>query len=683
MNAEDEQTDSLALRAEIRRLREQLELEQKRFRKLETSTSWRITAPLRALVTWYRRGATVKALAPSSAIGPTPAFIPYPLRSICEAVSGNPHASLRRIDAEDAMRPLLGSKSSVDFTPETQARIAAIASAELVSELNWDADVLALAEKHWKEQLQPGRFDYLLLEPVWHVDSREWCYVMAAGSDRQQAIVEVIGHCHRIGLPVVLWFREDIGNYSHFSWLADLADRTYALDAIMQGRLAADFPHKKIDILPLAVQPRMHNPLRSVALQSSAPAFSGKVLVDGWWEMVDKGVATQLAEFGEDLRVCESDWDFSRAHLAESSSLVQSTLGCIRQVDKAALAKLFSAEIFLQSALRLPWRRRMEMLRSAAAGCIPLALGAEDEVPAWPAVAAGSGPSLRRIFQSLQADHLRRASLAHRLAADIVQGHVLAERLDTISMDLGLARGRKASPPRVAAILVTMRPQFVPECIERFRRELHSNKELQIVLHGNADARAVRSLIRPGEPIHVHEFGRERSLGACLNYAIHQTNAPYWAKFDDDDIYGPRYLAEIMDARRWGEYSLYGKPPAFTYFEGEKALYWEPDWGDEANRAYSSNDPHRVAIAGATLVGRRELVEAVQFSEKRRGGSDSDFILRSLEAGNDVVALDPFGFARFRSASDNFHTHRFDHAELARRAIRVGGAESVVKLIDP
>lgn len=671
------------LRAEIRRLRYLLEEEQARHAKLLSSTSWKLTAPLRAAVEWLRRDTVTEAPATPRPPVPAPAFVPYQLRSIEETQPGDPNASLRRIDAADAMRPLLAGQS-VDFNAAGRARIAAIASPELVSELAWDADVRALDEQRWQEQLRPGEFDYLLLEPVWHVDSRQWRYAMVADGGQQGPLPGLVGHCRRIGLPVVLWFREDADNYRHFAWLAGLADRTYALDDEMRERLAAEFPGRAIGVLPLAVQPRLHNPLRSAALHAAAPAFEGKVLVDGWWEVANGSAAASLAGFGEALRICDSEWDFSRTRLADSPGLAQWTLGCVGPVDKAALAKLFPAEVFLQSSLRLPWRRRLAMLRSAAAGCDALVLdpGATAAVD-WPAAAAGDAGALREFLAAQAADPLRRSARAHRLAADIVQGHALADRLDAISADLGLERGRKEPLPRVAAVLVTMRPQLVPGCIERFRQDAYPNRELQIVLHGDASAEAVRALVRPGEPIHVHQLGRERSLGACLNYAVHQTDAPYWAKFDDDDIYGPRYLAETMAARRWFDFGLAGRPPAFTYIEGDQALYWEPAWAAMANLLHSASEPARVGIAGATLVGRRSLVEEVPLSERRRGGSDSDFILRSMAAGCDVVALDPFGFARFRSASADFHTHRFDHAELAARAVRVSDGEGLAGAIDP
>ena len=681
MTCKKEPSRARILRAEVRRLRALLEQEQERNRQLQASTSWKITAPLRRLVSLLR-GVPSAAAAAAPAIQP-PVAIPHPLRLVSDGTP-DPHLSLRWIDAEDAMRPLLQGTKSVDFDATTRARVAAVTSSELLSELAWDADVQALDEQDWLQQLQPGCFDYLLIEPLWNVDASQWRNAMVAESGQHHRMLEVAAHCRRFGLPVVCWFREDMDNYHRFAWLAGLADRTYALDDEMRERLAADFPARPIGLLPLAVQPRLHNPLRSGALQASAAAFEKNVLLDGWWELNDGAVASSVAVFGDQLRVCESEWDFSRARLADSVDLAKVTLGCVNALDKAALSKIFPVEIFLRPSLRLPWRRSLSMLRSAAAGCIPLILDTgEPGVACWPAFAAGQPADLHATVQRLLDEPLRRAALAHRVAADIVQQHALAERLHVISSDLGLKRGLKAELPRVAAVLVTMRPHLVAGCIERFRSEAYGNKELQIVVHGDADVAAVRALVRPGEPIHVHQLGRERSLGACLNYAVQQSSAPYWAKFDDDDLYGPRYLQEMMYARRWVDYGLAGKPPAFTYLEAEAALYWESAWSSMDNVLHSAAEAPRVGIAGATLAGRRELVEQNPLSERRRGGSDSDFILRTLASGHDVVALDSFGFARFRSADADFHTHRFDHAELLARAVRVSGTEGMGDILDP
>src|SRR5690606_9196311 len=77
-------------------------------------------------------------------------------------------------------------------------------------------------------------------------------------------------------------------------------------------------------------------------------------------------------------------------------------------------------------------------------------------------------------------------------------------------------------------------------------------------------------------------------------------------------------------------------------------------------------------VAGGTLCGNREVAESMHFSSRRRGGSDSDFIRRCYEAGYDLLATDGFNFARFRSASDNFHTWQVPDAELKERSRLIG-----------
>jgi hypothetical protein len=685
--AEDfESSDALrrmrCLRVEIRALKNALELERRRNTELLSSTSWKLTAPLRALVGWLK-GNRIRHAVPSkmnsSASLP---YVPPALRKSDGPDLLGSNETFVLVDARDAMAPLLDARASCRSPSDLGGRphIAVIVSNELQRELVFDASVTALAEGRWEEQLRPGCFDYVLLETIWRLDDGQWRYSMIAGSGHGSRLEMLLAHCRSIALPVVLWFREDVANYDQFSWLVEKVDRTYAIDEVLLRRLKSDFPDAPAALLPPAVQPRLHNPIRSRALQEASVEFSDRILLDGWWDVVnDKKLVEQLlAAHGERLRICESEWDFSGARLLDSHELMANTLGCCGPREKAALARLFPFELFLTTSMRLPWKRRLAMLRTAACGSLPLQVAGEGTLVGrqWSA-ATGNFAELKKFALELAGQPLQRMRLAQTFAQRVVRRECIADRLAQIASDLSLDAGRTPREPRVAAILVTMRPQLVATCIDRYRREQYPEKELVIVLHGDSNAAEIRALAGQDTSIRVMTMGREHSLGACLNYAIDSSDAPYWSKFDDDDYYGPSYLQDVMSARRWVDFDIAGKPPMFSYLQRDDALYWDPAWAEQGCVLHSAEEPHRVLVAGATLTGRREVLDDVAFSGHRRGGADSDFLRRSLLAGHDVLGLDGFGFVRFRSDRDGFHTHQVSDAEVKSRSVQVGNQAQI------
>src|SRR5690606_33277004 len=132
-------------------------------------------------------------------------------------------------------------------------------------------------------------------------------------------------------------------------------------------------------------------------------------------------------------------------------------------------------------------------------------------------------------------DPLARTRWSHLAWRALLSRHTIAHRLQAMADTLGAGGAFLPPDERIAALLVTMRPELLQGCIERFRNDAYVAKELVVVVHGdNVDLGRCRSLVREGEPIRILQAGTSRSLGACLNFAASQTDAPYWTKVDDD-----------------------------------------------------------------------------------------------------------------------------------------------------
>lgn len=579
----------------------------------------------------------------------------------------------------DGLVPLPGKTRGPDAPPSGQQRIAFIGTRELREELAFDASVIPLEEGNWRDQIHPDAFDYLLIEPVLHVDHVSWRHAMARNGDRRH-MKELLRHCRRVGVPVVLWLRVEPDIYVEFSWLVPYADRVYAIDAVIQRMAAAGHPEANPQLLPPCVQPRLHSPIGNPRTARLAEALSRNVLFDGWWHLASGARTAIMDELRRDrLLVAESEWELSFTRLNTLPSFRWNMLGCLDQVEKALVSRLVGAELFLSDDSVPGWRREQAMLRAAACGSIVLFRdeGLKSALIDEELCMHGNDEALLGALPGLFDDALARARWRHRTARSILQNHTYKARLARIARDLDI--GREATPPKVACLLVSMRPWLLEECIKRFERDLYPAKELVIIVHG-APATAREMAIRAGadDRIQVHQLGKARSLGACLNYAAMQTDAPFWAKVDDDDLYGPAYLSDMMLYQQIADSSLLAKPPAFLYFEEQDELRWH---GQRARNAWmhhaTAEGEATAGIAGGTLVGKRELLEEVPFSELRRGGSDSDLALRARAAGHDLLVTDPFNFVFFRSGHAGFHTWNLDSGRLRKRSMKVGNAASL------
>ena len=686
---------------------------QKTQQQILTSTSWKITAPLRSLR--MRMGAPPpvdsnvdfefevdedgQVSSAGSGIGMIPSDLPDKMiaSSLSDALRSNEVCGILNLDwtmkglvpdafLEQQLPALRAEAESLTAMylgeDPAPARIAFLGSAELAAELAFEAGVTPLVESQWGAQLAASRYAMMLIEPVWHVSNREWRACMSNGARGSKNVEALLHDAKARGIPRVLWFRGSKADIDAFAWLALHVDAVYATDeataAALQERVG-----RPVGVLPTAIQPALHNPLRSWE-QLPLTGFADRVLYDGWLDLLEGASDDPLVRHfkGSHLLVGESEWEFGGVRLADAADFQENAVGCLSPASKIAMSKMVGVEIFRDTPLIPGWRRDLMAQRSIACGAI--AADTASSGTAWAGQPLRGDPKeLSGQIEALLGDPLQRARTRHLAFRELFSRHCLADRLNQVSSDLGLDVHFGRRPAKVACLLVTMRPELLAGCLDRFRADRYPYKELVVVLHGKDwsldDARA---LIRPGEEISIFQLGKEQSLGSCLNFAAAQSDAEYWAKFDDDDLYGPNYLSDIMLYRRAKDFELGGKTAAFIYSQAEDEILWDAKYASE--RAWQfrrAGEGERVHIAGGTLIGKREVLETVPFSDVRRRGSDTDLLRRADEAGFDFVSFDFFNFALFRSGAEGFHTWNSNMEVFKQRTIGVGSASDVQSVI--
>ncbi len=213
--------------------------------------------------------------------------------------------------------------------------------------------------------------------------------------------------------------------------------------------------------------------------------------------------------------------------------------------------------------------------------------------------------------------------------------------------------------PAVSVVLVTRRPELLPAALAMLASQRDVELEVVVALHGKGDPGSIRGdlglLGLEGDVIGVPA---SVPFGAVLDAAIARTSAPMVLKWDDDDLYGPHHVADLLVAHRQTGAGLVGKAPEFVYLEASDTTVWRTPGRAEAPS---------LGLAGGTFLTPRALLE--DLGGYPPVGRAIDHYLKTAvkERGLTVFRTHGFGFVLRRH--DRGHTWEADDERFLREAV--------------
>ncbi len=122
------------------------------------------------------------------------------------------------------------------------------------------------------------------------------------------------------------------------------------------------------------------------------------------------------------------------------------------------------------------------------------------------------------------------------------------------------------APPPVSAVLVTRRPDLAAATLTRVAGGHYPNLEIVLALHGEKESDALRDAVEAaGCPVHLMTFDAGVPFGETLAAATAATSGTLVTKVDDDDVYGPWHMWDLVLAREISGAEIVGKPPRHVY----------------------------------------------------------------------------------------------------------------------
>ncbi len=209
-----------------------------------------------------------------------------------------------------------------------------------------------------------------------------------------------------------------------------------------------------------------------------------------------------------------------------------------------------------------------------------------------------------------------------------------------------------ARPPTVTALLLTRRPDRLPQVLSDLAHQTYPELDIVVGLHGAEPTPAVREAAErnPGR-IDVVCVPGELSFGEALGETTRSARGSLLTKVDDDDRYGPEHVWDLVLARHYSGATVVGKGAEFVYLAPR----------DVTVRRRMASELYDGYVAGGTILLGRGDLEAVGGWRPVERSVDRALLERVLAAGGLVYRTHGFGYIYVRYHEGHTWDVSLDH----------------------
>lgn len=565
-------------------------------------------------------------------------------------------------------------KKSLTFSPlvmpERPPRFPHVRAAVILDDfslLSWqyEFEVLPVSPQNWQSEIEAAPVDILLVESAWHGNSDAWQYQLTGSKAPSTALQALVEYCRETGVPTVFWNKEDPPHYEDFLDTARLFDHVFTTDVTLVPTYQQELGHQNVGVLPFAAQTAVHNPVRPQhGYQERDVAFAGMYFAHKFPERREQMDLLLNGALDVSPRMKHGLEIFSR-FLGEDDryqfpgDLGGRVVGSLEYPRMLTAYKAYKTFLNVNSVVTSSSMCARRIFEISASGTPVVSTPSaaiseffpEDEVPTV-ANREQAADAVRSMVRSRELRDRTVHRAQRRIWGEHTYTHRAASLLDAAGVgtfepgvfqegadgELGHVR-----LPSVSALSVTNRPQQLEHLMSQVSRQEGVERQLVLITHGFDLSEDVQRLaLEYGiDDLVVTSAPAAWSLGRCLNHAVAISDGEVLSKMDDDDLYGPLYLQDLLHARAFSGADVVGKHAHYMYLRGTDATLLRFPWME-----------HRYTdrVMGPTITTGRDVFQEHVFDDISRG-EDSGFLQAVVDAGGSIYSADRFQFTQWRGSA--------------------------------
>lgn len=547
-----------------------------------------------------------------------------------------------------------------DRPPRRDLRVGVILDQFSATALRWEWQQVELTPSGWREQVAAPPIELLFVESAWAGSDGAWRYALTGSRAPTEELRELVQWCRDHGIPTVFWNKEDPAHFEDFIDTAAIFDRVLTTDAEMVPRYVDRLGHDRVSVMPFAAASWIHNPMRPEGRPQRDVAFAGMYfahkfperraqmdLLIGAAAAVSHRMPTGLEIFsrfqgGDERYQFPKEWQ----RYEVGSLTYPQMLSAYRQF------KVFLNVSSVPDSRTMCPRRIFEISACATPVVSTPTPAITSLFPSEEMVTVDDPQTAAWTLRALVGNDEWRDRLGHLAARRVLSEHTYRHRIDEVLGLVGLGAHQTADPS-VSAIVSTNRPGQLDHVLTTLGSQRDVDLQVVLLTHGFEAPADLQQRARDLgiERLVLLTAPAEQSLGECLNQCVEAADGDVIAKFDDDDWYGPHYLADQLRALDYSGADVVGKHAHHVHLLDLDAL---------AVRYPEFEHRFTHFVMGPTFVMPRKVAAEVRFADQTRG-EDTDFLRRLVADGGKIYASDRFGFVQVRGHE---HGHTWDASDV-------------------
>ncbi len=222
-----------------------------------------------------------------------------------------------------------------------------------------------------------------------------------------------------------------------------------------------------------------------------------------------------------------------------------------------------------------------------------------------------------------------------------------------------------AAVPQVSIVMATRRPAFVGTALAQMERQRDVSAEVLLGLHGVAFEQVREAVESCSLPVRWVEADASVPFGEVLNQAAALAGGDLVAKWDDDDWYGPRHLADLFMALTYAGADVVGTTAEFFYLEPLRATIRRTTFASGASYPSEVYSDH---VAGGTIMVPRAKFHEIGGFPALPQAVDREFLKAAEQAGARIYRTHGLGYVLRRGLSGD-HTWQLPLAHFLKVAV--------------